>query len=149
MFTAYIFLILATTILLTFCSKKTGATIYLFFSIPARLRKLARDFQKKRDTLKKVYFKKTSLIWEKTISKQQALHDKNTKTQIHLLAKATKKQLYLCRNNLPREELKNIKQSIKQCVAQLEMTELLEIHFGLISQNRSRQLSLATIQNRQ
>jgi len=149
MLASYVLLSLAGTTLLSYCSKKLLATIYLFFSTPARLRKQAGDFQNKQEILKKIYVKKTKLIWKKTIFKQQFLHDKNTKAQIRILARSTKKQLLLCRKNLSQEELKDIQQSIKQCVAQLEMTELLDINFRLTGPNRFLHFSLTDIQNRQ
>ncbi len=148
MLASYILLGLAGTTLVSYCSKNILATIYRFYSLPASIRKQARDFQNKRDSLNKAYFKKTRLIWKKTIIKQLALHDKNTKTQIRLLAKSTTKQLCRCRNILSDEEQKEIRQSIKQCVSQLDMTELLDINFRLIELNQSSNLFLAGIQNR-
>ncbi len=147
MFASYIFISLAGATLLSYCSKKILEAIYLFFSIPARLKKQMQNFRKKRDYLKYTYYKKNQLIWKKTISKQQSLHDKNTKNQLRLLVKSTKKQLHLNRNHLSYEQQKEIQRTIKQCISQLDMVELLKINFRLLALNQQSHLVLIDTQN--
>ncbi len=147
MLASYILISLAGTALMSYCFNNVVETVYLFFSIPARLRKQFQNYWKKRARLKKTYYKKTKLIWKKTISRQLALHNRNTKNQIQFLAKSTKKQLHLYRKNLSPEERREIQQSIKQCVAQLDMNGLLKINFSLLDFSQHPELLLADSKN--
>ena len=137
MLTAFLSFSLLGKVLFTYGLKKVLKSGNPLFSINKRIDKHASDTSTELNELKKIYQKKNDKIAYKTMAKQQALFEANTKIQIRLLAKSTKKQLKLLRKQIASKELVQYKKRIKYCVVNQDMESLLNINYLLIEKNKT------------